>query len=109
LLLVDCLNKNYERLKDARTESKEVHRYTAEYNSEKIHVILPFFEAEYLPSLAESKPHAFFIKHSHLISSGQFKVVIEQFYNYVYSKKSQPSAIMPPEPQLSENEMPSDD
>lgn len=42
-LYVDCLNKHYHKLKDTRTEGKEVHRYTAEYDSEKVLEMLPYF------------------------------------------------------------------
>lgn len=48
VLLCECLNKNYGKISDARTESKDVTRYTSQYNSQYIMNILPYFEAEYI-------------------------------------------------------------
>ena len=103
-LYVDCLNKHYEKLKDTRTEGKEVKRYTAEYDSEKVLEMIPYFE-EYLAGITEEHQACnFFVKKSHIITSKQYKNVLEQFYNYVYSKKSKPALGIPiPQPASSEN------
>lgn len=73
---MDCVNKNYGKLKDTRTEGKEVQRYTAEYDSEKVLEMIPFFE-EYLTSITEEHQACnFFIKKSHIITSKQYKNVL---------------------------------
>jgi uncharacterized protein YpmS len=53
--------------------------------------ILPFFENSYLKNYTEeSNPCTFFVKNSHIITSGEYKTVLEQFYDNQFNKKSNP-------------------
>jgi hypothetical protein len=75
ILLIDCLNRNYALLKDEQVEDREVKRYTAEYNCDYLPRIFTHFEKIYLPAMSKESgmPYSFFLTHSHIIVSGQYK------------------------------------
>ena len=91
-LLVECLNRNYASLEDHRAEQREVKRYTAEFNCDFLPYILPQFEASFLPALGkeEGKPYSFFLRHSFLMTSEQYKRVLYEFLDFLHDRK--PSA-----------------